>query len=184
MAEKGARAGVGLHAALHRLRHLGTLSRIHPPAARPPTHPPPQPNYDIVYPASIGKLFGAPPAQKGVLTEANLLNRILLPATVAMPTGSTISGWSYLKAASNFVLSFKVNPPLRPEQQLLHGYSYAWRPPAGCAVGPALASAAATLRARMAHISATIQAREAALAGRLPRYTLLDPREAPYYTFT
>ena len=164
------------------------------PCPRPPCPPPPppssllalpQPGYDGVYPASPGKLFAAPPARKGELNETALVTQILLPRVVPKPDGSTGNGMSYLlRGGWELTRGFSISPRLQPAEQLLHAYTTAWRPPPGCAVAGKLASAAAVLHARLAELSAAIQAREAGLAGTLPRFTLLDPANLPYWSYT
>jgi hypothetical protein len=141
-------------------------------------------NYDVVYPASPGKLFAAPPARKGVLTSAALLSSYLLPPSVSTLTNTTASGWSYFVGTQVAQFEFAIYPPLSPQDQLLNAYTYAWQPPPGCPMAARLASAAAALNARLQNISTTIQAREAALAGALPQFTLLDPAKCPHWTFT
>lgn len=150
------------------------------------SHPPCslQSNYDFVYPTAPGKLFAPPPDKKGVLTEAALLSQVLLPPSVPMPDGSTVSGWSFFKGAFTVGFDFRILPALRPEQQLLNAYTNAWQPPAGCPVAGALAAAAATLNSRLRAISTAIQAREAPLITTLPQFTLLDPAQMPYFTYT
>lgn len=39
-------------------------------------------NYDAVFPAAPGRIWAAPPAEKGVLTEQELLDTYILPAKV------------------------------------------------------------------------------------------------------
>lgn len=141
-------------------------------------------NYDAVYPAAPGKLFGAPPARKGELSEEELVSRILLPQEVAAPGGARVSGLRYLVGLRESAFNFLVRPALKPEEQMLSAYSSAYQPPPGCAPAADLAAAAAALHARLADVSAAIQAREAALAGRLPQFTLLDPARTPHWSYT
>lgn len=113
------------------------------------------------------------------------MTQILLPRVVPKPDGSTGNGMSYLlRGGWELTRGFSISPRLQPAEQLLHAYTTAWRPPPGCAVAGKLASAAAVLHARLAELSAAIQAREAGLAGTLPRFTLLDPANLPYWSYT
>lgn len=112
------------------------------------------------------------------------MQTFLMPSAVATPDNSTITGWQFFRQAFKSGFEFRILPALKPAEQLLHAYSAAWRPPRGCKSRAALAAAAAKLHARLAKVSAAIQAREAALAGKLPQYTLLDPAQLPFYTYT
>jgi hypothetical protein len=103
----------------------------------------------------------------------------LLPPTVTTPTNTTKSGWSYFIGTQTFRSVFVIYPTLSPQDQLLNAYTYAYQPPFGCPTAVRLASAAAALNTRLQNISATIQAREAALAGLLPQFTFLDPAKCP-----
>lgn len=142
------------------------------------------PQYDAVYPAAPAKLFAAPPARKGELSEEELVSKILLPMEVPMSGKGRVSGLDYLMGSRQTAQNFLIRPALKPEEQLLNVYTTAWQPPPGCAAAAELAAAAEELHTRLANLSAAIQAREAALAGRLPQFTLLDPANVPYWSYT
>lgn len=153
------------------------------PSTLHPGRRPPQGLYDFVWPSSPSKLFGAPPASKGELTEADLL-KILVPSQVTTPNGTVITGWQWFLQASQKGFEFRILPDVQPQEQLLNAYTTAYQPPKGCAAARALSRAALKLNARLRKASAAIQAREAKLAGDLPQYTLLDPQYTPFYTYT
>lgn len=139
--------------------------------------------FDFVYPATPGKLFSAPPADKGQLTEQDLLQRYLLPPMVPdAANGGTLSGMEWLLNTTAVVGNFRLIPS--PPVLLATCYS---EPAPGCEgdVAVAHAAAAEALRAELDALSATIAEREAALAaaGQVPPYKLLDPAQLPCYTF-
>ena len=147
-------------------------------------------NFFAVYPMSPGKIFAPPPAAKGTLSEAELLSRYLLPASVPIPgpngTATTTSGQHYLLGLVEFAFGFALPPQLGRADTLAGAYVDGTSAAAarGCGLPDGAKAAARQLESDLSAISARIQAREGALAGRLPMFTQLDPQRLPFYTYT
>jgi hypothetical protein len=159
----------------------------------------------VVYPSHPGKIFSAPPSEKGQLTDKQLLTRYiagkgLLDHLEHIPFAPEAQAWmGNLTALGDYiddltgiptlgttsaldffagtqVLAFDFYPLLVESERLTNAYF-------SDAHDPTSQDAAVQLRTALLGLSRRIREREAATAAEGPAYTLLDPHKLPFYSF-
>lgn len=135
-------------------------------------------NYDTVWPSNPGRVWAAPPPSKGTLTETTLIQTYLLPPV--LPHGGP--GTKLLVDAIELGVFFSLDPQLSQQATVRTAYASVPLISPGCRGGAAAAAAAALLGVELTALTNTIARREAALAGTVPPFTLLDPKQLPSWT--
>lgn len=120
----------------------------------------------------------AAPAQKGELSEADIVSQYLLPpVSPTFPDNSTTNStafWSGTQGLAGFFTLGNSSEALA--NRLPRCYSSAAAEATGCPKAAAQAEAAKKLGAELELIGAAIEAREEATKDSLPQYTLLVPK--------
>lgn len=131
------------------------------------------------YPSNPARVWAAPPATKGSLTQSALLNTYLLPPV--MPNGKP--GLTILMEAIDLGVAFALDPKLDRQPTVRAAYAEEPLIASGCPGAKAAAHAAQDLAADLTAMSRSIARREKRLAGTgVPAYYLLDPKQLPSWT--
>lgn len=110
-------------------------------------------NYEV-YPSVPLKVWAAPPAEKGVLTEEQLMAEYILPTTVTNPLGEPIPGFTFFTESLRSMFTQALLNP-RPDQMLAGGYGAEL--PASCPEAEAVNAATKQFLQELEAISENVQ---------------------------
>jgi len=127
-------------------------------------------HYEVAFPLRVGKIFKAPPADKGSIPdEKTLIDEYIYKG----PQNATTAFNTLIGVES---IPFGFYPFIDASDLMVSGFFR-------LANDERTNEAALKLHHQMVDISDKIRAREAMTKDQLPEYAVLDPRNIPYFVF-